>query len=87
MTRIGEACDSLMLSDFQRFVSHSHKCWNKCRNTDKCNISMYGSNKGRPNEYTILILEEIKYVKLLGKKCHEKWGPFIKGDFDVACEE
>lgn len=35
---------------------------------------MYGSNKGRPNEYTILILEEIKYVKLLGKKCHEKWG-------------
>lgn len=24
MTRIGEACDSLMLSDVQRFVSHSH---------------------------------------------------------------
>ncbi|KAG1285866.1 hypothetical protein G6F62_011781 [Rhizopus arrhizus] len=35
MTRIGEACDSLYLSDFKGFVSHSAKCFNKCLNKEK----------------------------------------------------
>lgn len=31
MTRISEACDSLYLSDFKGFISHSDKCLNKER--------------------------------------------------------
>ncbi|KAL1931427.1 hypothetical protein VTP01DRAFT_9569 [Rhizomucor pusillus] len=33
-TRISEACNSIMLSDFHGFVSHSHNCWDKCRNRE-----------------------------------------------------
>ncbi|KAG0758535.1 hypothetical protein G6F62_006361 [Rhizopus arrhizus] len=32
MTRIGEASNSLRLSDFKMIVRHSHKCLDKCRN-------------------------------------------------------
>ncbi|KAG0735052.1 hypothetical protein G6F57_002318 [Rhizopus arrhizus] len=32
MTRISEASNSLKLSDFKGFVSHSHKCLDSCRN-------------------------------------------------------
>ncbi|CEI93947.1 hypothetical protein RMCBS344292_08171 [Rhizopus microsporus] len=35
MTRIGEACDSLYLSDFKGFVSHLAKCFGKCLNKEK----------------------------------------------------
>jgi transposase len=35
MTRISEACDSLYLSDFKGFVSHSVKCFDKCLNKEK----------------------------------------------------
>ncbi|KAG1442606.1 hypothetical protein G6F56_010995 [Rhizopus delemar] len=35
MTRISEACDSLYLSDFQGFVSHSAKCFRKCLNKER----------------------------------------------------
>ncbi|KAG1037484.1 hypothetical protein G6F43_012858 [Rhizopus delemar] len=33
MTRISEASNSLKLSDFQGIVRHSHKCLDKCRNS------------------------------------------------------
>ncbi|CEG81694.1 hypothetical protein RMATCC62417_15859 [Rhizopus microsporus] len=33
MTRISEASNSLRLSDFQGIVKHSHKCLDKCRNS------------------------------------------------------
>ncbi|CEJ01778.1 hypothetical protein RMCBS344292_15799 [Rhizopus microsporus] len=32
MTRISEASKCLELSDFEGFVSHSHKCLDSCRN-------------------------------------------------------
>ncbi|KAG1179640.1 hypothetical protein G6F71_000853 [Rhizopus microsporus] len=35
MTRISEACDSLYLSDFNGFVSHSVKCFDKCLNKER----------------------------------------------------
>ncbi|CEG66484.1 hypothetical protein RMATCC62417_03057 [Rhizopus microsporus] len=35
MTRISEACDSLYLSDFKGFVSHSVKCFDKCLNKER----------------------------------------------------
>ena len=34
MTRISEACDSLYMSDFKGFVSHSAKCFAKCLNKE-----------------------------------------------------
>lgn len=33
-TRICDACNSVKLSDFYGFVSHSHSCWDKCRNRE-----------------------------------------------------
>jgi transposase len=33
-TRISDACNSLMLSDFYGFVSHSLHCWDKYRNRE-----------------------------------------------------
>ena len=35
MTRISEVSNSLRLSDFERFVSHSHKCLDKCRHREQ----------------------------------------------------
>lgn len=34
MTRIGEACDNLYLSDFKGFASHSAKCFDKRLNKE-----------------------------------------------------
>ncbi|KAL1934729.1 hypothetical protein VTP01DRAFT_6911 [Rhizomucor pusillus] len=33
-TRINEPCNRISLSDFEGFVSHSHKCSDKCRNRE-----------------------------------------------------
>lgn len=35
MTRVSEACDSLYMSDFKGFVTHSAKCFAKCLNKEK----------------------------------------------------
>lgn len=46
-TRISDACNSLTLSDFCGFVSHSRNCWDKCRNREKmwcCMASITAKN-------------------------------------------
>ena len=35
MARISEACNSLYLSDFEGFVSHSARCFGKCLNKER----------------------------------------------------
>jgi transposase len=35
MTRISQACDSLYISEFRGFVSHSVKCFGKCLNKER----------------------------------------------------